>query len=209
MISDENQRKQDTIHEMQLDDRSNHESPRNGAEKRKAESGIEKSPKRVKIVETENETTISVISNEGSAGVDPTKIISEILKKYPHLVKKKKNIKLKIVAKQNERETKSYIPAEKSVEKVSSLPIVRKTTVYKPEPPKTAAKDTVWSCKECSPLGNPAEFMLYYLYRKHMTDVHGTKFDPRICKYCGIAFLKNDRQSYHLFTKHGIKPSGK
>lgn len=42
-----------------------------------------------------NETNINVKAN--SSDLDHTKIVSEILKKYPNLVKKNKNIKIKIM----------------------------------------------------------------------------------------------------------------
>lgn len=59
------------------------------------------SPKRVKLNDKENkEATISIKSSNG-ADLDHTKIVSEILKKYPQLVKKNKNIRLKIMASGN------------------------------------------------------------------------------------------------------------
>ncbi|XP_045465432.1 centrosome-associated zinc finger protein CP190 isoform X2 [Harmonia axyridis] len=201
----------DGINEIKIEDKLNNETNSNGSEKRKAESLLDKSPKRIKIVENERDTTISVIANEGSSNFDPTKIVSEILKKYPHLVKKKKNIKLKIVSKSHtEKETpKDCSPSEQNVEKPPVKTVLRKTSVFKPEVIKSDSKERIWACKECiTAHGEPLEFMLYYLYRKHMTDVHNVKFDTRICKYCGIAFSKNEQHSYHQFTKHGIKPSG-
>lgn len=55
---------------------------------------------RFSVVEKENkEATINVSQTSNLADVNHTKIISEVLKKYPHLVKKNKNIRLKILAK--------------------------------------------------------------------------------------------------------------
>lgn len=66
-------------------------------QKRKTDAGINKSMvKKSKNMDKENkETGISVKAN--SSDLDHTKIVSEILKKYPNLVKKNKNIKLKIM----------------------------------------------------------------------------------------------------------------
>lgn len=71
-------------------------------QKRKLDQNAEKtSPKRVKLNDKENkEATISIKSSNG-ADLDHTKIVSEILKKYPQLVKKNKNIRLKIMASGN------------------------------------------------------------------------------------------------------------
>lgn len=52
--------------------------------------------KRSKNGDKENkETSINIKTN--TSDLDHTKIVSEILKKYPNLVKKNKNIKLKIM----------------------------------------------------------------------------------------------------------------
>lgn len=45
-----------------------------------------------------------IIVKDSSGSVDHAKIISEVLKKYPHLVKNNKNIKLKIMQKSNQEE---------------------------------------------------------------------------------------------------------
>lgn len=66
-------------------------------QKRKADTTASKPPaKRAKNGDKENkETSINIKAN--SSELDHTKIVSEILKKYPNLVKKNKNIKLKIM----------------------------------------------------------------------------------------------------------------
>lgn len=66
-------------------------------QKRKADANASKQVlKKSKIGDKENkETSINVKAN--STDLDHTKIVSEILKKYPNLVKKNKNIKLKIM----------------------------------------------------------------------------------------------------------------
>lgn len=64
-----------------------------------------------------------------------------------------------------------------------------------------------WVCDKCDEAGESTqEFVLYYLYRKHMTDVHNETFDTRLCKYCGQFCGKHNLMMYHLYTKHGLKP---
>lgn len=73
--------------------------------KRKSDAiGSSSGSKRVRfsISEKENEKArinITSTAGKGSSTMNHTKIISELLKKYPHLVKKNKNIRLKIMAK--------------------------------------------------------------------------------------------------------------
>lgn len=65
-------------------------------QKRKASTNILKPVlKRPKNSDKENKE--SATKNSNSADLDHTKIVTEFLKKYPNLVKKNKNIKLKIM----------------------------------------------------------------------------------------------------------------
>ncbi|XP_022919893.2 centrosome-associated zinc finger protein Cp190 [Onthophagus taurus] len=166
---------------------------------------------RFTVSEKENkETTISV-TPKTAGEMDHTKIISEVLKRYPHLVKKNKNIKLKIMAKSPTKETTktpSIIKAPtttttkiKLVEAKAQIKAVT-TKIVKPQP-----DEGPWVCKKCSfNSTEPVEFVLYYLYRKHMTDVHHEKFDAKMCKHCGHQSSKHNLLMYHQYTKHGVKP---
>lgn len=82
-------------------------------------------------------------------------------------------------------------------QRVASPPKLRK----KKEKPNF---DGPWVCDKCD--GMRVEFVLYYLYRKHMTDIHEEVFDIRLCKYCGQKCSKPNLMMYHLYTKHGLKP---
>lgn len=135
--------------------------------------------------------------------MDHTKIISELLKKYPDLVKKNKNIRLKIMAKGATGEKNSNT---KSVSKVR-VQVSPKQGVPKVKVVQEQKKDEgPWTCHLCSSSDEKVEFVLYYLYRKHMTDVHNEKFDSRMCKFCGHKSQKHNMLMYHMYTKHGVKP---
>ncbi|KAF5301604.1 hypothetical protein FQR65_LT08909 [Abscondita terminalis] len=136
-----------------------------------------------------------------TSDVDHTKIISEVLKKYPNLVRKNKNIRLKILAKTENVPTPVALETAVRPKKYSSIV---------PSPPSKLRKekndDGTWRCTKCSTPSEKVDFVLYYLYRKHMTDVHNEKFDSRMCKFCGHKSSKHNMLMYHQYVKHGVKP---
>ncbi|XP_060527303.1 centrosome-associated zinc finger protein CP190 isoform X2 [Cylas formicarius] len=187
-------------------------------QKRKAEQQVARiSPKRVKVSEKENatETTINV-KGKNAADLDHTKIVSEILKKYPGLMKKNKNIRLKIMTKPDaatktsaavpnnkpKAEEKSRNVKENKAENAASPPIPKRMESYV----KKVSDDGPWICMKCFGDSDRPEFVLYYLFRKHMTDVHNEEFDSSLCKYCGHYCPTDVTMAFHLFTKHGLKP---
>ncbi|XP_066140856.1 centrosome-associated zinc finger protein Cp190 isoform X1 [Euwallacea fornicatus] len=209
--------------------------------KRKAENKLTTSPKRVKVMNQEEETVISITTSNPSE-VDHTKIVSEVLKKYPELVKKKRNIKLKITQSKTEQpQIKIQTIKEKVLPKepqplpssIETAPFphvkeikkdavaIKETSVTKKESSYTKKKanntnnvkcgavseDGPWICMECVGQDREsAEFVLYYLFRKHMTDQHQIAFDSSLCKYCGKRCGTDHLMIYHLYTKHGLKP---
>ena len=144
--------------------------------------------------------------------MDHTKIISEVLKKYPQLVKKNKNIRLKILAKGSKKSSTVPLKVQTLKTHLPKLKVQVASPKGSPKPVKLlTAVDTIkgnqaegpWLCTKCN---TNEEFVLYYLYRKHMTDVHDEKFDSRMCKFCGYQALKHNMMMYHQFTRHGIRP---
>lgn len=135
------------------------------------------------------------------------KIIREVLKKYPHLVRNNKNIRLKIMqkeAKSNESSTPSKTKVSYVVLKSDHLmggTVNTETT----EEPKSGGSECAeigpWKCSKCD---IEEEYATYYMYRRHMQDVHEEKFDPRICEHCGYKATKRNILMYHLYTKHNI-----
>lgn len=157
------------------------------------------------------------------------KIISEVLKKYPHLVRDNKNIRLRIMKQGScptEKEAKnkkvSYVvlkagdtggknrsPAKVivktggRVEHISGL--MATSSVTKPV---SGAENTTgpWLCFTCGTNEDPIHFETYYLYRRHLQEVHMEKIDARICEHCGHRASKRNLLLYHLYTKHSILP---
>ncbi|CAH1119003.1 unnamed protein product [Phaedon cochleariae] len=197
------------------------ENGEGGGQKRKMDQGTSKQPsKKVKVNNKENhETTISVEGSDFSdlANIDHTKIVAEILKKYPDLVKKNKNIKLKIMTSGNNKNSPEKISVQTVVEntKKPPPPIQAEPVKVRPQnsPPKKhpkrndAQEEGPWMCQKCMEMGGESqEFVLYYLYRKHMTDSHNETFDANLCKYCGKRCGTDNLMLYHLYTKHALKP---
>ncbi|KYN04796.1 PREDICTED: centrosome-associated zinc finger protein CP190 [Cyphomyrmex costatus] len=135
------------------------------------------------------------------------KIIREVLKKYPHLVKNNKNIRLKIM----QKETKSSENNTASKTKISY--VVLKSdhllTINNDENNDSKCNGSIdgetgpWKCNKCD---LDEEYTNYYMYRRHMQDVHDEKFDPRVCEHCGYKATKRNILMYHLYTKHNVPP---
>lgn len=158
---------------------------------------------RFNLGEKENkEKRFSITTSGKPSEMDHTKIISVLLKRYPNLVKTNKNIRLKIMAKGSaaEKNSKSgnkvrvQVSPKQSVQKV--VKVIQDTK--KDEGP--------WTCHLCSSSDEKVEFVLYCVYRKHMTEVHNEKFDSRMCRICGHKSQKHNMLMYHMYTKHGEKP---
>ncbi|CAG9772523.1 unnamed protein product [Ceutorhynchus assimilis] len=197
------------------------------AVKRKAEQKVLTSPKRIKITREEEETIINITTSNPNE-VDHKKIVTEILKKYPDLVNKKRNIKLKITkadpspnkvqAKEKVKPPKESPPAPSSPapKEIKKEPVsVKKPPLREAAKPKkqkmpifsASSEEGPWTCMECVGQDRDcAEFVLYYLFRKHMADQHHMEFDATLCKYCGKKCVKENHMTYHLYTKHGLKP---
>ncbi|XP_044261729.1 centrosome-associated zinc finger protein CP190 [Tribolium madens] len=184
--------------------------------KRKAGEQKKGIVKKVRFDEQENKTTTISIATDGkgTGELNHEKIVTELLKKYPQLVKKNKNIRLKIMAKNKAtalEQTKGENIQIRGQKLKMQVTDIQKTDLPKPVKPCLTSDSqndnkSPWKCDRCSTDDEPVEFVLYYLYRKHMTDVHNEKFDAKLCKYCGHRCSKHNLLMYHLHTKHGMKP---
>ncbi|XP_065170845.1 centrosome-associated zinc finger protein Cp190 [Atheta coriaria] len=161
-------------------------------------------------VSSEKENIVEVRAS--STKVDHSKIISEVFKKYPHLVQKNKNIRLKILAKKGEDK-----PVEKEKPKIKTFATaanIQTKKIIKPlssqtdaeSSKKNRAAEQTWECTTCTNNGEPVEFVLYYLYRKHMTDAHHKQFDARECKHCGEMYELPMQMTYHMYMAHAVVP---
>uniref|UniRef100_A0A7G3AQV3 Putative microtubule binding protein n=1 Tax=Lutzomyia longipalpis TaxID=7200 RepID=A0A7G3AQV3_LUTLO len=176
------------------------------------------------VVKTKKDTRPTVVVQE-SGKVNHAKIISEVLKKYPHLVKNNKNIKLKIMQKSPQGTTREVEPVE-----VKAKPTFRTTTT--PSRPAVDPKNLArggridsktmhaliakgaenmegpWLCLRCGVDGRPIGIPTYKGFRRHLVNVHNEKIDPRICEHCGWKARTSRKAElfYHILVKHKIKP---
>ncbi|XP_043252055.1 centrosome-associated zinc finger protein CP190 [Colletes gigas] len=136
------------------------------------------------------------------------KIIREVLKKYPHLVKNNKNIRLKIMQKEaKSSESNAACKTKVSYVVLKSDHLMSNTNGEENESKSNGNVDGgetgPWKCSKCDIEG---EYTNYYMYRRHMQDVHEEKFDPRVCEHCGYKATKRNILMYHLYTKHNVPP---
>lgn len=165
----------------------------------------------------EEEITIKQeVVKESPGSQHHAKIISEVLKKYPHLVKKNKNLKLKISPKTSPESVK---PEPKIVTIPKQIPVVKPVT--KPQV-KTIDSKTMhaliakgaenttgpWLCLRCGVSGRPISIPSYKSFRRHLVNVHHEKIDQKLCEHCGFKSTRKIDQLYHLFIEHKIKPPG-
>lgn len=166
-----------------------------------------------------NETTL--IGGKGSDGVDHAKIISEVLKKYPHLVKNNKNIKLKITQKGQQHTITAPLrsapgPSSSSTPKSASItvqkPAVRPTVyekrtqptskvVAQPTEPAVVKKQTI--VNEAVNSSGPKKIdsrTMHALIAKGAENVTG----PWLCLKCGVNGRPISIPSYKGFRRHLI-----
>lgn len=168
--------------------------------------------------------TIETKDSKQTSNIDHAKIISEVLKKYPHLVKSNKNIKLKILnspanktpIKTNKKlrnsPTHHYKGRDIKIETAEPADYTYETDVLDS---KEAARLIAlgaenikgpWICLICGTPGKALHFTSYYKFRRHLVDVHNEKPVPTICEYCGLKSAKRNYLLHHLLTKHGVEP---
>lgn len=193
------------------------------------EISTESSNQALQNIKTEQQKIISV-SQDSSA--NHARIISEVLKKYPHIMKNNKNIKLKVVQQRSSGTTKLnnddkvVVSVAKECSpnndgKVITHKIITPSGQIKvEEQPKVIDakkmhallalgaenKTGPWLCLRCGTNGRPISFPSYPVFRKHLVRVHNEKIDVRICEHCGHKSTKRNYLYFHLYTKHGIKP---
>ncbi|XP_011502416.1 PREDICTED: centrosome-associated zinc finger protein CP190 [Ceratosolen solmsi marchali] len=148
-----------------------------------------------------NTTSVDSVDNHA-------KIIREVLKKYPHLVQHNKNIRLKIMQKES-KNSECSVPSKTKVSylvlKSDSLMINTTDRLNSSKSINAFNSDNnetgPWKCIKCN---LDEKYTNYFMYRRHMQDVHGEKFDSRICEYCGYKATKRNILLYHMYTKHNV-----
>nr|CAD7395572.1 unnamed protein product [Timema cristinae] len=181
-------------------DTSSAEEKENAADKVKL---VSKEVTQQPIVSRPQSTAMNTLSNSGNVS-NHAKIISEVLKKYPNLVKKNKNIKLKIMHRgglpmssvpadgdsKTQKPKVSYVMLKSDMAgkgKVSMKHGGQVETFIQglssgENKPVSGAENTTgpWLCHSCGTNEEPINFSSYYLYRHHLQDVHMEKIDARI-----------------------------
>ncbi|CAH0587960.1 unnamed protein product [Chrysodeixis includens] len=163
--------------------------------------------------------TIETKDNKAASNLDHAKIISEVLKKYPHLVKSNKNIKLKILDPATSKSKKHLKQTQISEEKPKVKNVDRGEPDYTYE---TDVLDSIqaaklialgaenvkgpWICLICGTPGKALHFPTYYKFRRHLVEVHNEKPVSNICEYCGLKSLKRNYLLHHLYSQHGVEP---
>lgn len=137
-----------------------------------------------------------------------SKVVQEILKKFPHLLKSKGNIKLKIMSSTNQSQFESIIiNTPNSVEKI--LPVGSNVkeplTTHKVKPDIMNTKGP-WSCNLCGTDTDPLKLESYYTFRRHLVEKNNEKVDTRICEHCGHFSVRKCLQVHHMYIKHNIEP---
>lgn len=155
----------------------------------------------------------TIAAPKSPTAANHAKIIAEVLKKYPDLVKNNKNIRLKIIQKDGSPAVSVEKPGVPGDSKPKVSYMVVKTD--QSQKSKTAEQNNKlsgvfnrtgpWLCSPCNP-ERPIVFDTYYNYRKHLKEVHNEKVDVRICEHCGHHANKRNLLLYHLYKVHGIPP---
>ncbi|KAJ0175227.1 hypothetical protein K1T71_009368 [Dendrolimus kikuchii] len=162
--------------------------------------------------------TIETKNSKISSNLDHAKIISEVLKRYPHLMKTNKNIKLKIL------NTPTKVKKEIQPQ-FEDIPKIIKFKTEKGDEDCTYESDVIdskqaanlislgaenikgpWICLICGTPGRALHFTTYYKFRCHLVNVHKEKPVSTICEYCGLKSLKRNYMMHHLYSQHGVQP---
>ncbi|XP_077291508.1 centrosome-associated zinc finger protein CP190 [Arctopsyche grandis] len=177
--------------------------------------------------QTQSQKTIQKTDSKNSnISIDHAKIISEVLKKYPHLVKSNKNIKLKIMSSKSSSSNASQnyvIEANNKVATAPASPQLKNPVKEEPDwiyVPRTGNADSMaslvalgaensvgpWLCFLCGTPSKALKFLTYHKYYRHLVDSHKEKIPPKICEYCGFKSGKRNHLLHHMYTKHSIEP---
>lgn len=172
-------------------------------------------------------TTKQITVNDCSGGsLDHAKILGEVLKKYPNLVKNPNNIKLKIMQKPshpNSQQTTAIVRVvkqENSQRNISPSVTLRQAAPALATQPKKIDAKTMhelirlgpenmkgpWLCLDCGSGGRPISIPTYKKFRTHLMNIHKQKIDPRICEHCGLKPARRIELIQHQLVAHNINP---
>lgn len=166
--------------------------------------------------QAENSGSSVVIKSDGNSPVNHAKIISEVLKKYPHLVKNNKNIKLKIMQKGNTPVTVAAISKDTarptptrgrppSASQPAKIQAARPSTSRGPQAGKVAPATSAITAASttASPANQPKKIdsrTMHALIAKGAENTTG----PWLCLECGVNGRPISIPSYKGFRRHLI-----
>lgn len=179
----------------------------------------------ITIKQEPNQKPTIVFKASADSKMDHAKIIGEVLKKYPHLIKNNKNLKLKIMPNSGTSQQQKIIvkkeevevPQKQVVHQTSRLPI-NTATQKPPGPPKKIDSKTMhslialgaenttgpWLCLRCGVNGRPISIPSYRGFRRHLINTHREKIDPRLCEHCGYRSTDVRDLHFHVQVNHQI-----
>lgn len=178
---------------------------------------IESNNKKTPVLNCEPEKSSSQPSAPGQklkilSDTDPnntnSRVVQEILKKFPQLLHSKGNIKLKIISSTNQSQFESIIiNTNNAVEKIvpPGSEVKEPLVTHKVKPDISNVKGP-WSCNLCGTDANPLKLESYFKYRRHLVEKHNEREDTRVCEHCGHFSVRKSLQIHHMYTKHGIEP---
>lgn len=160
---------------------------------------------------------LTIGTKHGNSGnLDHVKIISDVLKKYPHIININKNYRLKLL--NPDAQSKSVKKTTRSDRNVPLKDV-------KQEPSNTYESEILdsqeaarlislgphnvkgpWICLICGTPGKALNFTSYYKFRRHLVEIHNEKPISNCCEHCGLKSSKRNYLIHHMYTKHGVEP---
>lgn len=180
----------------------------------------------ITIKQEPNQKPTIVFKASADSKMDHAKIIGEVLKKYPHLIKNNKNLKLKIMPNSGTTQTQKIV-VKKEEDEVPQKPIAQPSTrtatsntvTQKPlgQPKKIdsktmhslialGAENTTgpWLCLRCGVNGRPISIPSYRGFRRHLINTHREKIDAKLCEHCGYRSSDVRDLHFHVQVDHQI-----
>ena len=137
-----------------------------------------------------------------------TKIVAEILRKNPQMLKGTQPIKLKLMEKTSLGQEKVVIVTVKMVNLTDgrkSIQIIHDKNDKTEEPMGEIDPKGPFNCLSCKgKKGKNLQFKSYYECRTHHESLHGVPFHRLSCDRCGVKFTKKIIFLHHRLVKHSI-----
>ncbi len=161
---------------------------------------------------------------------EATRLIAEHVRKHPELLANGRPVKVRLLLPSNSKDDISgqegvkrrrTIVATVSAGANGRLRIVHRGRGFSSSGlrvqgigcglPMTLPAEGPWLCRVCRSKSDDSDnahlvFDSYYGCRLHHARVHGRRFDPKTCEYCGLKFAKRLLLAHHKLTRHDVAP---